>query len=94
MTKFQRKNKARNKTILAYASTGLTKLEIARRMNLSQGRVCRIIKTAKSKTRVVKKVEPVVEPRKFTVKVDVPDTDIGAMLTYLAQRNCQFTVSA
>lgn len=85
--------KKRNNTIRAKRASGKSTEELVREYGLSRPRIMQIthgMNPPRGRPR-----KPIVEPQKqFTVKVNVPQNDVGAILATLAQRNYQFTVSA
>ena len=94
-TKTQRNNEIKRKKM-----DGVTMSALAKEYGVSESRISQIVYAKRPyKKRAAKfQADAVTNLPKadnsFTVKVTIPQSDIGAMLTVLAQRNYQFTVSA
>ena len=95
--------KTRNKAIYDLAASGAKHKDLAAEFGVSVSRIHqivgkqRMIAKRKEKYAATKAKSPENNAKpdnSFTVKVTIPQSDIGAMLTVLAQRNYQFTVSA
>lgn len=87
----------RNKEIKQKKMAGATIPALAKEYGVCESRISQIIYAKRSYKKRAPKVDAAVTTKpdnSFTVKVTIPQSDIGAMLTVLAQRNYQFTVSA
>ena len=92
-TKTQRNNEIKRKKM-----EGVTMAQLAKDYGVSESRISQIVYAKRPYKKRAPKVDAVTNTPKsdnsFTVKVTIPQSDIGAMLTVLAQRNYQFSVSA
>ena len=94
-TKTQRNNEIKRKKM-----DGVTMSALAKEYGVSESRISQIVYAKRPYKKRAPKVQADAATNlpkadnSFTVKVTIPQSDIGAMLTVLAQRNYQFTVSA
>lgn len=91
-SKTQRNNEIKQKKM-----AGVTMAQLAKEYGVSESRISQIVYSKRPyKKRAAKfQAEVTTKPdNHFTVKVMIPQADIGAMLTVLAQRKYQFTVAA
>jgi transcriptional regulator with XRE-family HTH domain len=89
-TKTQRNNEIKQKKL-----AGVSMSQLAKEYGVSESRISQIVYSKRSyKKRTPKPLETDAKPNTMTVKVNVPFSDIGAILTVLAERNYEFSVAA